>query len=159
MPRRPSLSADDFLQTLQGLEPNVESLDQGLTLLGRLRASSNAEQHQQLDRGLLRHLLRHRKSLEELRETQEALRAELDTMTSAPWFPAVFLRQVATRIGSKALVASAEQHRLVDLSEEVDPEDLSPGDPVFLSHQLNVLMAQAPEGLESTGETASFDRV
>ena len=97
MPRRPPLSPDDFFQTLQSLEPNRESLDHGLTLLERLRASSDPEQQQQLDRGLLRHVLRNRKSLEELRETQEALRAELDTMTAAPWFSAVTVSSIAQK--------------------------------------------------------------
>lgn len=156
---------NDFADLLpNGPEAHDQVMSRLLRITEQRRRSPGASEV--LDAYLInRHmaLLAERASLEEslgaVRATHGELRKLIDELTAPPWFPAVFLRLVATGLGPLAEVFHGSQPRLVRLGEKVRADDLSVGQVVYLGHELNVILGAAPTELAEAGEIAPVERV
>lgn len=95
-----------------------------------------------------------------LRNAQHHLQ-ELERMvaglTALPWHAATFLTTVGSNGQSRAVVRLGNAERVVGFADGVQSDRLGPGDPVYLSHELNVIMAAA-EQRPRTGATCVFER-
>jgi len=100
-----------------------------------------------------------RREIAEAGENLACAREVLDKLTAVPWSSAIFLRPVETGIEEpRAMILQGNSRRVVGLSDEVDLDELAPGDEVFLSNQDNVIVATSPDGMPEFGEIAAFDR-
>jgi proteasome-associated ATPase len=159
MPRtRTQPSVRSFFDNLWELIAGPRGVEDGTTLLGEIRQRS-PEEGSDIDRLLLSRLLLARRELDSVNKIQEELREAVQKLSATPWHPALFLRPVETQLGERALVSCNRQRRLVELSDEVEGRALVRGQAVFLSRELNLLMATAPAELMEFGETAFFDHL
>lgn len=125
----------------------------------RLRRTETPAQTPEMTNQLLERnqLLQH--TLERAQNTQDELRALIERITAAPWYPALFHRVVETPQGPRATVWSGGTPRLVNLHPAVDVAALHSGDPVYLDHELATLMAPARDGFVAPTDTATFERL
>ena len=112
----------------------------------------------QLDRLLLHDYTRTQLLLRRTKEAQGELRQVLDEMSATPWHPALLQRMVQTALGRRAMVQMGSSTRVVAFAPDVEPEDMTMGEWVFLSNDLNLVMAKAPDDLFHCGEIGSFER-
>lgn len=103
--------------------------------------------------------------LEELRQAlrgaqgqMAALRDLVDKVTAPPLHPALLVEFARLPKGMHAVVATGETRRVVAISPELSPRLLQPGTEVLLGPERNVILAVSPQRVQSTGETASFER-
>ncbi len=157
-PPTPETEGNFVLERLMAFGPGAPDDDEKQSLMQMLRGSS-PEQSQMLDAALIRQLGTMHGGIENAREVQAELRAIVEKMSSTPWHPAVVLRTVEAPMGQRVLVWHGGSARLVDADEEVDIEELRIGDPVYLSHELNLVMATAPADMLLGGDTACFERI
>jgi proteasome-associated ATPase len=111
-----------------------------------------------LDRILLGEVYRYHGGLTRAREAQEHIKELLDRLTTPPWQPAVFLGAACTTAGPAALVASGSSRRVVQLNDGVSLDALSAGDEVFLTKDLNAIVARSESNSLRAGDVAAFDR-
>jgi len=124
-------------------------------LLEALRSSS-PERSSQYDQALLERMEELLKSLIQSREHLQKLKSENDKLTDPPWFPAIYRYVLPDE--PKAMVWFGNTLRVVNLGEEIDPEQFQLGDEVFLNAELNLLLGGSPYGRPHVGETARFER-
>ncbi|MBN2507579.1 MAG: AAA family ATPase [Verrucomicrobia bacterium] len=155
--KRPAPSESISLDTLLG--PGAEGLpiQDKLACLQLLRAQS-PENAQLADRTLLERLGLMGRSLRAAEHNLAKMQTLVDKLTCTPWFPGVFVHPIATSAGTRAVVQTGSTRRIVALGEDVNVDTLRTGDEVFLSNELNVVMAASPDGVPPCGETALFDR-
>ncbi len=161
MPARAHTDEETVLELLKLLTTHggaALSDDQKLELLYRYRGQSE-QVSRDLDGRLIRLISRCQGAIEELRSGQAQQKAIIDQLTAFPWHPAVFLQTEPTPEGEQALVLYGNSPRLVGLADEVDVADLVKGDTVYLSHELNVILAQAAHEIGRFGDTATFERL
>lgn len=144
------------LDQLLGGERNGLSLDEQVAHLGALR--QNAEVSCQLDRAILERLNAMHKGLDEARLHQRRIKEMLDKLTTTPWYPATFVQACETPDGPRAIVQLGNTRRVVDFASGVDCAALGVGCEVFLSSELNVIVAKSPNPTPRGGETAVFER-
>src|SRR5207248_366768 len=111
-----------------------------------------------LDHFLLMQILRLREGLSEAADKQSQLAAMVATLTAPPLHCAMFVSAVPTAKGTLAHVLHGSTQRIVGLDDGVSLGELKPGDEVFLSNNLNLILARSPRGIRLGGETAFFDR-
>jgi len=111
-----------------------------------------------LDRTLLGDVYRYHGGLTRAREAQEELKALLDRLTAPPWQPAVFLGAAHTAGGPAAMVAHGSSRRIVQMNDGVSLDMLSAGDEVFLTRDLNAIVARSETSMLRVGDVAVFDR-
>ena len=131
------------------LEQKLE-LVQGIRARGRDRGAG-------VDRLLIERMTAMAEGLEVARATQGQLKQLLDTLVAPPWFLAILDELIPTAGGVRAVVVHNGTARLVNIADDVDVAALAPGDEVYLSHELNVVVGKSPSGVRY-GETARFER-
>ncbi|MFN0058701.1 MAG: AAA family ATPase [Planctomycetota bacterium] len=111
-----------------------------------------------VDQFLLMQLDARAKALLEVRKRLEELRAVNAKLTAAPWFEATFLMPfpLATATTPGAIVLHANTRRAVVLAPDLDIATLRAGDTVYLSQELNVVLAVTGRSL--AGELVQFQR-
>jgi proteasome ATPase len=154
----PGIEDVPFIDPLFAAGPGAPTLDQKVELAEVLRGQS-PEISKRVFRAMFNRQDRLVKGLEEAKANLKKAEAVLEQMSAPPWYVAEFIRMVPTGDGAnKAMVVCNGKRSLVVLHEQVKESDLSCGDEVLLSNQLNVLMCRSPQGPCRYGETASFAR-
>ena len=157
MSRKAEVSPERVQQVFQQLEKDL-SLDEKLLIL-QLARQENPESNGLFDRYLLDTIKKLYAGIQETERTHKHLQALLKKYQCVPLVPAVFLRPVATAKGTHALVLpGGQQRRVVEIDQEIPWTSLSPGEEVFLSRDLNIVLEKAPYGLPPGGEVGIFDR-
>jgi len=163
MPPRPPLTEmpdADAMRLVDGLAsedgPRLTQADQFL-LVQALRLRS-AEQAAAVDRSLLAQIRQQRQGLLESRAHLAELRALLDKLSFAPWYPAIVIDRIVTGAGPAAIVACGGSLRMVGPGDGVSIDALVAGDEVLLGQGMNVIMQRLEAPLLRTGETAEFRR-
>jgi proteasome-associated ATPase len=146
-----------LLEQLCAAGEHAPPLDDKLHMVQAIRAHS-AEAAAHLDRFFVQEVTNLHQGLTAAKESQEKLKAVLEKLGGAPWFPAVFLGLVETERGPAAMVMHGGMRRVVNLTDEVDPATLVVGDEVLLAHELNALMSKSSMQAFQCGETATFER-
>jgi proteasome-associated ATPase len=144
---------DEILSAEDGYLP----LDERLAILARLR-ESGMEAPAEIDRYLMERIALQNEALSTVQEEHGKLRELIESLTAPPFFPAVFLATANTPEVQGALVQTDNERRVVQVAEEVDREQLTPGDEVFLSHERNFLIAKSMSPSILTGEVATYSR-
>jgi len=133
------------------------SLDDKLAFLGMIRESHPGQSHR-IDQFLLSHLGKSRGGLVKAKEKLEELGEMVEKLTAFPWHTAIFVSSVTTPEGERAIVLHGTAQRVVGLGEGVSLAELKAGEEIFLTNNLNLIMAKSPRGTRLVGETALFDR-
>ena len=162
--------SDDPLQLprivnhLTAVGEGAPSIDQKLALAEDIRGQLKGSARK-LDEFLLRLIEKKDREIEtkkqailEVQKSHEKLRAVHEKLTALPWHLGIFLRHVPAPNGPRALVALGGNCRVVGLADDLDSQSLSPGEEIFLTDDLNVIMAKSPSGIPRHGETGYFDR-
>lgn len=149
---------------LTAVGEGAPSMDQKLALAQDIRNQMKGSAGR-LDELLLRLIERKTREIErkdrailKVQKSHEELRAMHLKLTAPPWHVGIFLRHVAGANGPKALVAHGANSRVVGISDDVDGQALSPGEEIFLTDDLNVIVERSPSGVPRHGETGFFDR-
>ena len=128
------------------------------------RRSDRVESHT-LDRFFVEELAAKRAAIEELRERQEKLRekhkelfALIDRLSAPPLHEAVYVEADTASGRALAKVAHGGERRLVEVGDDVDLAQLAPGDVVFLSSELNVILGTSSSEATRAGEIATVER-
>ncbi len=145
------------LNQLIAVGEEAPSLEQKVDLLQRIRGTS-PDHGRRVDHFLLDQLTRCRLGLTEAQAALEELRQMLEQLNAPPWYPALFLRPVATERGPRAMVLHGGMRRLVALAAGIDLDSLVIGEEVFLGRELNVIVGKSPYGRPQCGETAFYER-
>lgn len=146
-----------MLEEIGSAEEGSLPLEERLSLLERLRASG-MENAAGIDRYLLDRIVKLHKSLSTVQEQHGHLRELIKSLTSPPYFPAVYLAPANAPEVQGAMVQTDNDRRVVQLAEEVECEQLRPGDEVFLSHERNCLIAKSCSPSFLTGDVATYSR-
>jgi len=149
--------AASMLEEMVNAQEGALPLDERLAVLARLR-ESGMESGTAIDRFLMERITRLHEALSEVREQHGELRELIESLTAPPYFPAVFLTTANTPQVQGALVQTDNERRVVQLAEGIAPEQLAPGDEVFLSHERNFVIAKSPSLSFLTGEVAAYSR-
>ena len=112
----------------------------------------------EIDRILMERIASLREGLSAVQEEHDELRGLVHRWTAPPYYPAVFLTNTNSAEVQGALVQIEKEWRVVQVGEGVAPDDLTPGDEVFLSHERNFLIAKSSSPSFLTGEVASYSR-
>jgi ATP-dependent 26S proteasome regulatory subunit len=158
MTRTPQESTVPLLDELLAIGHDAPSVELRVEMARGLRASL-PDGGRQLDVALFERLVRMAEGLQVAEATQEELREMLEQLDAPPWYPALFLRAVATDSGPRAMVLHAGARRVVGLADGVDLDALAAGEEVFLGANQNVVAGRSPIGPPQVGETAFFERV
>ncbi|MGD0736460.1 MAG: ATP-binding protein [Terracidiphilus sp.] len=149
--------AGNMLEEVVNAEEGALPLDERLAVLTRLR-ESGIENGTVIDRFLVERITRLHEALSEVREQHGELRDLISNLTAPPYFPAIFLTTANTPHVQGALVQTDNERRVVQLAEGITPEQLAPGDEVFLSHERNFVIAKSMSPGFLTGEVAAYSR-
>jgi proteasome-associated ATPase len=133
------------------------SLEERVALLARLR-ESGMEPPTAIDSFLVERIGCLQESLSAVQVQHEELRDMIRRVMSPPFFPAVFLTTANTPEVQGALVQTDTERRVVHIAEGVAPDQLIPGDEVYLSHERNFLISKASSPGFRTGEVGCFSR-
>ena len=145
------------LDLLFSADGDALDIEEKLNFAASFRGS-NPEASRRLDQFLITNATRMREGLLQAEEKMSELAAAITKLTAPPWHAAVFVSTVATSRGDQAVVMHGTSQRIVGLGDGVSLGDLQPGDEVFLSSALNLVLAKSPRGIRPGGETAFFDR-
>jgi len=156
-PAEPMSVAGSMLDQLANAEDGSLPFDERLALLARLR-ESGLENPAAIDRFLMDRITRLYEALTTVQEQQGEMHRIIRGLTAPPYFPAVFLATANTPEVRGALVQTDNERRVVQLGETVTPEQLAPGDEVFLSHERNFLIAKSNTPSFLSGEVAVYSR-
>jgi proteasome-associated ATPase len=137
------------------LGESAPNQDEQMRQLAALRADPGLAPH--VDRMLLERIRLLQQGIQECRKVHKRLEGVVEKLTAPAWFTALFLCPIISPKGPKALVQVGQNRRVVTLAEEVDIHSLHAGDEVFLSSEMNAVVAKAP-ALARTGETCYFER-
>lgn len=138
-------------------EQRSMAFEDRLDALARLRDSGMATATG-IDQLLLERVLGLHEALTTVRTEHGELRELIGSLTSPPYFPAVFLASATTPEIQGAIVQTENERRVVQVGKGVALEELAPGDEVFLSHERNVLIAKSESPSFLTGEVAAYSR-
>ena len=132
-------------------------IEQKLEIVQAVRGRSR-DRGALVDRFLLEQLTRKTVGLAEAGAAQVQLKEIVDNLIAPPWYPVLLDEILPVAGAARAVVVYNGVRRLVNIAEDVDADTLAPGDEVYLSHELNVVVGQAPCGIPRYGETARFER-
>ena len=149
--------AGSMLESIVNAEEGSLPLDERLAILARLR-ESGLETPSVVDRFIVDRITRLQEALSTVQEKHGELRVLIKSLTAPPYFPAVFLNTANTPEVHGALVQIENERRVVQMGEGVAPEQLAPGDEVFLSHERNFVVAKSSSPSYLTGEVATYSR-
>jgi ATP-dependent 26S proteasome regulatory subunit len=160
MPRsRPDFQYAAILRSTGERAPTIEAKVEFVQSRRR-----DAAESRELDEFLLTELVNLRSSLEEIqvllnepRAKQDALVASIEKLRAPPLHEATFLGTVETSGRTLATVSHQGARHLVDIDQDSVDEPLAPGDSVFLTHNLSVILAKAKDRRQ-IGETAAVER-
>lgn len=99
-----------------------------------------------------------RQAVSDVSKIQAKFKEELDKFLCPPWFPAHFVKIIATQKGDRALVMQNNQPRVVELAPDVEKKELEPGDTVILNESQNVILERNIDSGTRGGTMARFDR-
>jgi proteasome-associated ATPase len=133
------------------------SLEDKVAYVGMLR-TTQPEQSESVDKFLLSNLGKFHEGLLQAREKLEEFGEMVEKLTAFPWHTATYVGSVPTPEGDRAIVLHGTTQRVVGLDDGIDIANLSAGDEVFLTNNLNLVMAKSPRGVRLGGETAYFSR-
>ena len=146
-----------MIEQILSAEPGALSLDERLAALARAR-QIETESPGAVDRLLLERITSLRETLSSVHEQHSELRDLLKHLTAPPYFPAVFLAAADAAGVQGAIVQTENERRVVQCGQGVVPEELAPGDEVFLSNERNVVVAKSNTPSFLTGEIATYNR-
>lgn len=149
--------AGSMLEEIANAEEGSLPLDERLLILARLR-ESEVEHPAAIDRFLIERISSLHEALSEVQEQQGKLRELMTSLTAPPYFPAVFLSAINATEVRGALVQAGDERRVVQFGEGITPEQLAPGDEIFLSHERNFVIAKSPDPSFLAGEVAIYSR-
>ena len=149
--------AGSMLEEIVNPQEGALPLDERLAVLARLR-ESGMENPATIDRFLVERAMLLHETLSTVQGQHGELRRLIGSLTAPPYFPAVFLATANTPRAQGALVQTDNERRVVQLGEEVAPQQLAPGDEVFLSHERNFVIAKSLSPSFLTGEIATYSR-
>ena len=147
-----------FAEELTAVGEGAPNLSQKAALLNSVRERS-PQMAEMADLFLLDQVGRLRSGLAEAGANLKRAEKLLAELTATPWHPAVFLRPVDTQSGVRAQVMCANTRRVVRVANGVNPAALRVGDEVYLSSELNAIVARSTDGAPRFGETGHFARV
>jgi ATP-dependent 26S proteasome regulatory subunit len=143
-----------MIEQILSAEPGALSLDERLAALARAR-QIETESPGAVDRLLLERITSLRETLSSVHEQHSELRDLLKHLTAPPYFPAVFLAAADAAGVQGAIVQTENERRVVQCGQGVVPEELAPGDEVFLSNERNVVVAKSTTPCFLTGEIST----
>lgn len=111
----------------------------------------------QVDRMLLEEVTRLHWGLEQARQSQAEVRQMLDELTAPPFFPGTYLGRENEASEARAVVSAAGEIRAVCFGN-TNPDDLVPGDRIWVSHERNFIHSKSGGGVLNCGEIATFLR-
>jgi len=149
--------AGSMLEEIVNPQEGALPLDERLAVLARLR-ESGMENPATIDRFLVERAMLLHETLSTVQGQHGELRRLIGSLTAPPYFPAVFLATANTPQVQGALVQTDNERRVVQLGEAVAPQQLAPGDEVFLSHERNFVVAKSSSPSFLTGEVATYSR-
>ncbi len=144
------------MRLIQSIGDRVMTAGEAVDRLRVLRGSSE-EVALLIDRLVIGRCYELHHGLVEARQAQEELRRIYAEMNSPPLFPAVYLGPASGENGPAALVSHGGGRRIVRIADSVDPADLSVGQEVLLSNELNRIVSRSPYPTPPVGETAVFE--
>jgi proteasome-associated ATPase len=157
---RKTAEADDVANRILRFFSNAEEYplapDVLMPVLARLREGSTEDAA--VPALLMDTIERQGEALSSLQEVHGELRELVGKLTAPPYFPAVFLRAANAANIQGALVQTDVDRRVVQWGDGISPEELLPGDEVYLTHERNCLVAKADGQDLSSGEVAAFSR-
>jgi len=153
---RPAPDYASILTALTESSRTAGSLTDRAAVLLEMRADPAVSQ--ELDLKLIERLIHQHRALLVAKELQVKLEGVLAKLSAPTWFRATFIGLIASPTEPRALVHYGTGTRMVAFADGVDQAALQVGDGVFLGHELNVIMARAPEELVACGEVCSFER-
>lgn len=101
------------------------------------RRNESSETSSRLDRMLLDEIDRRGRGLQEAGASIDKLKELLDKLTTPPWHSGVFLRQVETEGGPRAMVHFGNGRHVVNLAGALTLDALQAGEEVFLNNDLS----------------------
>jgi proteasome-associated ATPase len=149
--------ADTMLEAIAGAEDRSLPLDERLAHLAQLR-ESGIENPEAIDRFLMERITRLQESLSTVQGQQGELRRIIKSLTTAPFFSAIYLGAENTPQVQGALVQTGDERRVVQMADGVAQEQLMQGDEVFLNSERNFVIAKSSTSRFLTGEIATFTR-
>ena len=147
-----------FAEELTAVGEGAPSLSQKAELLKSIRERS-PQMAEMADQFILDQVGRLRSGLTEAGRNLRQLEQLVGELTATPWHPAIFLRPVDTQDGPRAQVMCGNTRRVVRIANGVDPASLQIGDEVYLSGELNSIVAKSSYGAPRFGETGQFARM
>ncbi|MGO8757458.1 MAG: AAA family ATPase [Terracidiphilus sp.] len=132
-------------------------LDERLQGLARLR-ESGMEPPAVIDRFLVERIANLQGTLSTVQEQHGRLHELIGKLTAPPYFPAIFLAAANTAEVQGALVQIGDERRIVQLGEEVELEQLEPGDEILLGSERNFVVAKSASPSFLSGEVAAYSR-
>ena len=145
-----------LIEQLCAVGDGVIGTEEKAILAQSLRAK-DPETSQALDHALFGRIETQADALCQARDTIEKQHALLKKHTSAPWIPATFLGAIPIGEGQRALVATGNSRRLVEVVDGIKTDELGFGEDVFLGEQGNVIMGRATLPTFG-GEIATLER-
>ena len=149
--------AGNVLEKVTSSPSDSLTLDDRLALLTRLR-ESGLEKATAIDRFLIERIACLNETLSTVQEQHGELRDLIGSLTAPPYFPAVVLAGANMPEVQGVLVQTDLERRVVKVGEGIAPDQLKPGDEVFLSHEKNYLIAKSPRASFLSGEVATYSR-
>ena len=157
MPRRAPEDISGALTAMLSFGEGTPSARSKLRMMQMMRSTSS-DAAQAVDEALLQHLASSHERAENLIEEQNKLRAVVEKLTGAPWYPARLLKRIMALGRVRAHVQAPGGTRVVDFCDDVDPDTLDVGDLAYLNADQNLIMAKADADLGLSGETAFYER-
>ena len=156
--KQPDAADCGILEDLSDLIDSPLPPAEQLAMVGRLREAGTVKA-ERIDRTFLEKIANLNYGIHAVQQEQEKMRGLITRLTAAPYFPAVFLStsMIANEIMS-AKVLLGRELRVVSIAEDVDVDELSMGDVVFLTHERNYLIARSDSPSFLTGDIAEFRR-
>lgn len=149
--------AESMLDAIAGAENGSLPIEERLAHLVRLR-ESGIEDPAAIDQYLIERILRLQEALSTVQGQQEELRQLIQSLTTPPFFPAIYLANANTPQVQGALVQTGEERRVVQMADGLASDQLMPGDEVFLNHERNFVVAKSQTANFLTGEVATYSR-
>jgi proteasome-associated ATPase len=146
-----------MIEQILSAEPSSLPLGERLAALARAR-EIETESPGVIDRLLLERITTLHEALSSVHVQHGELRELIKHLTAPPYFPAIFLATANTTGVQGAIVQTENERRVVQCGQGVVPEELAPGDEVFLSNERNVLVAKSTAPSFLTGEIATYSR-
>jgi proteasome-associated ATPase len=152
-PRDPAVQ--EVFQVLSG-PGGPADIEHRFNVLQKYRTAAPAGAAQ-VDHMLLEEVTRLHWGLEQARQNQAEVRQMIEELTAPPFFPGVYLGLEDEDPEARAVVSLAGEIRAVRFGD-TNPDDFTPGDRIWVSHERNFIHGKSGGGVLNCGETATFLR-